>query len=278
MSSQVQVINIQPFGAGGHGDLYVGQLSHNGLHVVVKYLREAHLPHERNAFMREVSILSRGLKGLVRLFGADTKAARPYYVMEYLAGGPLTRCAGRLSHEQILAVATELAQTLANFHSTAGAHGDFKPDNILLSHDGHMKLADPLGNGFGLSVLFAQNRGGTPGYWAPEVRAGGTISRSGDVYSYAATMYHLQTGIRPQDGQFLDLGTLGYLCLPTIHDVIAACSQPQPKARPTMLEVLQMLRGVKWADIQAQRKRAQDALTLAALVGGLLLLFGISGE
>jgi hypothetical protein len=45
-----------------------------------------------------------------------------------------------------------------------------------------------------------------------------------------------------------------------------------------MQEVLQMLRGVKWADIHAQRKRAQGALTLAAVVGGLLLLFGMSGE
>jgi serine/threonine protein kinase len=141
-----------------------------------------------------------------------------------------------------------------------------------------MKLADPLGNGFGLTVLFAQNRGGTPGYWAPEVRAGGTISRAGDVYSYAATLYQLQTGLRPQDGQSLDLTTQGYLCLPTIQEVIGACSQVQPKDRPTMQEVVQMLRGVKWADIQAQRKCAQGILSLAGFAGGLLLLFGLLGD
>ena len=45
-----------------------------------------------------------------------------------------------------------------------------------------------------------------------------------------------------------------------------------------MQDVVQLLRGVKWADIQAQRKRAQDILSLAGVAGGLLLLFGMLGD
>ena len=153
MSSQVQVLNLQPLHAGGHGDLFIGQLSSNGVRVVVKYLREFHMPHERNAFVREVGILSRGIDGIVRLFGSNTQTERPYYVMEYLPGGPLSQYAGRLGANQLLAVATELAHRLASFHATVGSHGDFKPDNILLSQNGQLKIADPLGNGFGFTSL-----------------------------------------------------------------------------------------------------------------------------
>jgi hypothetical protein len=45
-----------------------------------------------------------------------------------------------------------------------------------------------------------------------------------------------------------------------------------------MQEVLQLLRGVKWADIRAQRKRVQDILSLVGFAGGLLLLFGMLGD
>lgn len=273
MSSQVQVLNLQPLHAGGHGDLFIGQLSSNGVRVVVKYLRECHMPHERNAFVREVGILSRGIDGIVRLFGSNTQTERPYYVMEYLPGGPLSQYAGRLGAKQLLAVATELAHRLANFHATVGSHGDFKPDNILLSQNGQLKIADPLGNGCGFTVLFSQNHGGTPGYWAPEVKAGGSISRPGDVYSYGATLYHLQTGLRPQDGRPLDPNGQGHLCDPRIQETIMACCQSHPKARPTMQEVLHMLGGTKWAEIHAQRKQVENTLILVGAVGGLFLLF-----
>ena len=57
------VLNLQPLSAGGNGDLYLGQRGDNGEYVVVKYLREHHLPHARKAFAREIRILGRQLRG-----------------------------------------------------------------------------------------------------------------------------------------------------------------------------------------------------------------------
>jgi hypothetical protein len=51
------IVNLRPLEAGGNGDLYLGQRSDNGEHVVVKYLREHQLPHARKAFAREIRIL-----------------------------------------------------------------------------------------------------------------------------------------------------------------------------------------------------------------------------
>jgi serine/threonine protein kinase len=58
-------------------------------------------------------------------------------------------------------------------------------------------------------MLFAENRGGTPGYMAPEIMRGGAISPQADVYSYAATMSHLMTGRRPKNGDNLDPASAG---------------------------------------------------------------------
>lgn len=264
-----QVVNLRRLGLGGNGDVYVGQRSDNGANVVVKYLREAHLPHARRAFAREVRILGRKLRGMVPLLFADTAGKHPYYVMPYLRGGALTQYAGRLTEHQLQAVAMDLARTLANIHIALEAHGDVKPDNILLGPDGTLQVADPLGNGTVFTMLFSENRGGTPGYWAPEIRSGASISRAGDVYSYGATLYHLLTGRRPQDGQRIDPSSEGYVNAPTIREVIAACCRTDPRMRPSMQDVLRMLHGEKWADIQAARNQRQQFVA-ACIIGGIL--------
>lgn len=267
----IQVLNLRRLHSGGNGDVFIGQRSDTGEQVVVKFLREYHLAHARKAFVREVRILRRGLRGLMPLLFANLHAQPPYYVMPY-AGGPLSRYAGRLRDPQLYSVARELALTLATLHAARIAHGDVKPDNILVAHDGRLQVADPLGNGIGCTVLFSQNHGGTPGYWAPEVRAGGPISFAGDAYSYGATLYELLTGRRPQDGQRLDPSSEDYVNAPIVRQIIAACCDSNPHARPNMQEVLRMLNGEQWAGIQAERRQNQERVTAACVIGGLVLL------
>lgn len=266
-----QIVDMRPLRMGGNGDLFLGRRGDNGEFVVVKYLRDHHLSHVRRAFAREVRILRRRFRGLVPVLFADPDGPRPYYVMPYLPGGSVAAHAGRLSAGQLQTVATEVATALADLHAQWIAHGDVKPDNILLSADGHLSVADPLGNGLGCTMLFSENHGGTPGYWAPEVAAGGEISRPGDVYSYGATLYHLSTGARPRDGQRLDPPP-GYESAPKIWEIIAACCQANPSGRPSMREVLRMLRGERWVDIETERRQRHGLVTAACVVGGLFLV------
>lgn len=267
-----QVVNLRPLHSGGNGDLFIGQRNDSGEHVVVKYLREYGSIHARKAFMREVRILGRKLHGWIPLLFANTGVERPYYVMPYLNGGALTKHAGRLTDSQLRTIATELAGTLANLHAMNDVDGDFKPDNVLVTQDGRVQVADPLGSGTVFTMLFSVNRGGTPGYWAPEIRRGGSISRAGDVYSFGATFYELLTGRRPSDGQRLDPTAEGYRRAPKICEIIAACCQAEPQSRPTMQEVLRMLRGEKWSNIQIVRRQRQEFATAACVIGGLVLL------
>jgi serine/threonine protein kinase len=275
VSNQIEAINLRPFAAGGRADVSLGNLRSNGTPVIVKLLRDAHLPHNRQAFLREINIMRMQIPGMVRFIAANENAERPFYMMEYLSGGTLLQYVGLLSEMQLHAVAVWLAKTLAGFHLQAGAHGDLKPLNILVTQDGHLKLGDPLGNGplgfrFGLSVLFSPDKGGTEGYRAPEVIKGATPSPLSDTYSFAATLSHLVTGRPPLDGQQLDPTIHGLNCPEWLRQLIVICSQTDPDARPTMNEVLRILQGDSWAAIYI-RKQNDKALTglLVLAVAGL---------
>lgn len=270
MNSQVPVLNLRYFSSGGYGDLYLGQLSNNGVTVIVKFLREYKDRYTRQAFAREAGILGRRVRGLVPVLFSNTHTERPYYVMPYMSGGQLSRYAGRLSGQQLHSVALDLARILGNFHMSVGTHGDFKPANILVSPDGKLNVADPSGNGLGCTMLFSQGVAGTPGYWAPEVSTRG-ISRAADVYSYGATLYELVTGQAPREGQRFEPTPRQQAKAPKLWEIIACCCQTDSKARPTMQEVVQMLEGASWADIQAARARAAEFLKGVGLVAGIAL-------
>jgi eukaryotic-like serine/threonine-protein kinase len=270
-----RVINFRPLDSGGYGDVFVGQRSDTGEYVVKKILREWRLQHAKEGFEREVHVLGRGVPGLVTLLDSDLAAQPPYYVMPYLEGGKLTKHAGRLTDNQLQNIAAELAWALANLHAAFEVHGDVKPDNVLVSRDGGLRIADPLGNGTLFTILFRGNRGGTPGYCAPEIAAGGPISRAGDVYSYCVTLHHLLTGCQPVAGQRLSLSPTDFARSPKICEIITAGWTLEPQSRPTMQDVLQMLRGQRWTEIQAERKQRQETLA-AVLFGGSLVALLLS--
>jgi len=259
---------VRPLDSGGRGDVHLYYLRAANLRVAVKFLRDSHLLQQKRAFFREIDTLAKQLPGMVKLLDFNKLANPPYYVMEYLEGGTLTQYAGRLPEDHLLTLARGLASVLATFHSNCGAHGDYKPDNILAAQDGELKLGDPSGNGFGFSVLLAPARGGTPGYWAPEIQNNSSVSRQADVFSFGATLYHLATGERPVDGQQLDPLTNGFMCSSRLREVILLCTRTEPKTRPTMQQVVRFLDGESWASIcaeaeaQLQRQKGFVGLTL----------------
>lgn len=276
MRPECPVVNLRPFDAGGNGDLYLAQWRTNGVAVVVKVLREFADPHARKAFSQQVWILRRNVRGVVQLLFADTEAERPYYVMPYLGGGQLSRYAGNLDANRTYAVVLDLARTLANFHATVGSHGDYKPANLLVSCEGELKVADPAGNGFGCTMFLPQNPGGTAGYWAPEVAARG-ISREGDVYSFGATVYELVSGEPPRDGQRFKPTERQERAAPKLWEVIRCCCQANPKVRPTMVEVVRMLEGASWGEIQEARRRTEGLLKVIGVAAGIAFFVRLFG-
>jgi len=125
-------------------------------------------------------------------------------VMEYLSGGNMRALidSGRLTGSHAALLLCEVAAGLAHAHESGIVHRDVKPANVLLTADGHAKIAD-----FGLARLSmvpdsyrtsADSTAGTPTYMAPEqiVDPAQELAAS-DAYSFAVLAYETLTGARP---------------------------------------------------------------------------------
>ncbi len=145
--------------------------------------------------------------GIVTIFdvGEEAETHEPYIVMEFVAGQPLNRfLAGsnrRLALGPALQITQEIAEALNYAHAQGVIHRDIKPANILITLDGHVKIAD-----FGIAKL---NQGlmtmpgqvlGSPAYMAPEQLSGENADARSDLFSLGVILYSMLTGFRPFQG------------------------------------------------------------------------------
>ncbi len=158
-------------------------------------------------FRNEV-LISRKLAhpNIVRLYDFGAAAKGYYYIsMEYASGGSLGQRiydlnSERLSFAEVVRVLFEVSQGLSGAHRQGVVHRDLKPDNILLTDSGDVKLTD-----FGLARSLDVDKGftntgetvGTPYYMAPEQLRGEKADQRADIYSLGILAFELATGKRP---------------------------------------------------------------------------------
>ena len=141
--------------------------------------------------------------------GIDVGQASGYYyfAMEFVEGGTvrgLLEDEGRIAEPRALAIVADVARALEHAHEQGIVHRDIKPDNIMLTSKGEVKLAD-LGLARSIdnvdAVTTTGNAIGTPHYMSPEQASGETdLDTRSDIYSLGATLFHMVTGEKPFDG------------------------------------------------------------------------------
>ena len=146
-------------------------------------------------------------KNIVRIYDAGTEGNHAFIVMEYIEGCDtleLLEARGALPPDEVLGLAIGVAEALQEAHSLGIIHRDIKPDNILATNEGRIKLADlglakQINDDFGSTMAGVAL--GTPYYIAPEqaLDAMKADARS-DIYSFGATLYHLLSGFLPYEG------------------------------------------------------------------------------
>jgi serine/threonine-protein kinase len=162
----------------------------------------------RERFFREAEAAGRlSHPGIVTIFdvGEEPETRAPYIVMEFVGGQSLDKLLSRDDHtlplETALQLALELAEALDCAHGQGVVHRDLKPANILLTEDGHAKIAD-----FGVAKLNLANHTlagralGTPAYMSPEQLNGEAVDGRSDLFSLGVVLYTVLTGYRPFQG------------------------------------------------------------------------------
>ena len=211
MSSDNQVLPpryLQPtrIGYGGMGEIFRAEDDVLGRTVAIKVLSERYARDEslRARFTREALAAARlsGESGAVTIFDVGEWAGRPFIVMEYLAGGSLEdrlKVGGPPPVDEALTWLDQAAGALDAAHRRGVVHRDVKPGNLLLDHDGDLRVADfGIASAAGLhSLTLTGTVLGTAGYLSPEQARGERATPASDRYSLAVVAYELLAGRRP---------------------------------------------------------------------------------
>lgn len=228
---------LKPISRGAFGRVFLARKRTTGDLFAIKVLRKADMIRKNavESILAERNILiSVRNPFVVRFFYSFTCRDNLYLVMEYLNGGDLyslLRNLGCLDEDMARVYIAEVVLALEYLHTLHVVHRDLKPDNLLIAHDGHIKLTD-----FGLSkvglinstddlsgpavsgtMLLGEDEDslcsseqpdqrerrqkrsavGTPDYLAPEILLGTGHAETADWWSVGVILFELLTGIPP---------------------------------------------------------------------------------
>jgi serine/threonine protein kinase len=197
--------------AGRLSAVYLAEREDDGTPLAVKVLQLG--PHVTPAhlaqLLRERDLLA-GIEhpNVIRILDGGQAADCAWLAMEYCARGDLRGELGRaLPRERVRSVLAQLAGALQAIHTAGIAHGDLKPQNVLVRADDSVVLSD-----FGIArslrpgdpeAPLPETRIGTPFYLSPEQARGEPVTPASDLYSLGVMLFEMLAGERPYAAESL---------------------------------------------------------------------------
>ena len=198
---------LQTIGAGGMAEVYKARDTALNRLVAVKVLRREYSTDEK--FVERFRVEAQSAAGLshpniVSVYDVGEENGIYFIVMELVDGITLKDYIVKKEKLQIreaLNISVQIAQGLSAAHANGIIHRDIKPQNIIISRAGKVKVTD-----FGIAKMAGSNTmtttaAGTVSYISPEQARGGYSDERSDIYSLGITMYEMLTGQVPYEGE-----------------------------------------------------------------------------
>ncbi|MFV0362784.1 MAG: Stk1 family PASTA domain-containing Ser/Thr kinase [Suipraeoptans sp.] len=198
---------ISKIGTGGMADVYKGKDLMLNRFIAIKVLKkEFRVEADFVAKFKSEAQAAAGLSNpnIVNVYDVGEDRGLNYMVMELVDGITLKeyiRKKGKLSYKEAISIAIQTCQGIGAAHAADIIHRDIKPQNIMISQEGKVKVTD-----FGIakalsSNTMTSNAMGSVHYTSPEQARGGYSDVRSDIYSIGITMYEMVTGEVPFDGE-----------------------------------------------------------------------------
>ncbi|MBR6478321.1 MAG: Stk1 family PASTA domain-containing Ser/Thr kinase, partial [Lachnospiraceae bacterium] len=198
---------LEKIGTGGMSDVYRAKCHKLNRFVAVKVLKQEFAENEN--FVAKFVIEAQAAAGLmhpniVNVYDVGEENGIHYIVMELIEGITLKKYIekkSRLSYKEAVSIAIQVSMGIEAAHNNHIIHRDIKPQNIIISRDGKVKVTD-----FGIakaasSNTISSNVMGSVHYTSPEQARGGYSDEKSDVYSLGITMFEMLTGRVPFNGE-----------------------------------------------------------------------------
>ncbi len=241
---------IDKVGSGGMADVYKARDQRLNRFVAIKVLKPEYSSDKSfvNKFRAEAQSAA-GLShpNIVNVYDVGDDSGLHYIVMELVEGITLKRFIerkGKLEVKEAVGISIQIAQGMEAAHDNRIIHRDIKPQNIIISRDGKVKVTD-----FGIakatnSNTITSNAMGSVHYLSPEQARGGYSDEKSDIYSLGVTLYEMLSGKVPFagdntvsvallhiQGEAMPLRELDPEIPVSIDKIVQKCMQKRPERR-----------------------------------------------
>lgn len=241
---------LEKIGTGGMSDVYKAKCHKLNRFVAVKVLKQEFC--ENANFVSKFRIEAQAAAGLmhpniVNVYDVGEEGGIHYIVMELVEGITLKKYIekkARLSYKEAVSIAIQICMGIEAAHNNHIIHRDIKPQNIIISKDGKVKVTD-----FGIakaatSNTITSNVMGSVHYTSPEQARGGYSDEKSDIYSLGISLFEMLTGRVPFNGETTVAIAIKHIQedLPLIQDyvmevpsgvegIVQKCCQKSPDRR-----------------------------------------------
>ncbi len=241
---------IDKVGSGGMADVYKAKCHRLNRYVAIKILKPEYSSDKNFVakFRGEAqSVAGLSHPNIVNVYDVGDDDGLYYIVMELVEGITLKKFIerkGRLEVKEAVGIAIQIAQGMEAAHENHIIHRDIKPQNIIISRDGKVKVTD-----FGIAKAVTtntvtQNAIGSVHYLSPEQARGGYSDEKSDIYSLGVTIYEMLSGEVPFagdnsvsvallhiQGEATPLRELNQNVPVSIEKIVQKCMQKKPERR-----------------------------------------------